>query len=96
MSVGQAQIDEWREHHLAWRRLSSFLDADRPGQDLERVAHHVDHCAECGPTLEELARVVERLATLRRDPPASIVVETVRWLQEQWQRDRRWRAGRVG
>ena len=93
--MGQARIGGWWEHHYARRRLSELLDAELPRQDLERIAHHVDHCAECGPTLQELARVVNGLATLHRDPRASIGTQTVRWLRGQWQRETRWRPRRV-
>jgi predicted anti-sigma-YlaC factor YlaD len=94
MRVGQAWIRDRWEHHFAWPRLSGFLDGDLAGCELERVAHHVDHCAECQPALQELARLVEELAALRRDPPASVGIEIVRCLRAQSERDARRRARR--
>jgi hypothetical protein len=86
--------ERW-EHRFAQRRLSEFLDAELSWPQQQRVACHVEHCAECGRTLRALARVVDGLAALRRESYAPIGIALVEWLRAHWEQDDRLRVGRA-
>lgn len=55
--------DPWRE------RLSEFLDGDLPAEEARRLEEHLESCASCRRTLEELRGVVVRARALEDRPP---------------------------
>jgi hypothetical protein len=59
--------DRWAE------RLSDYLDDELPADDRAAMDEHLLACAECRATLEQLAAVKARAATLRDRDPAPAV-----------------------
>lgn len=68
--------DQWSE------RLSDFLDGELSPEETRRLEEHLESCASCRRTLEELRAVVARAGTLEdRPPPRDLwpgIAETVR------------------
>jgi len=56
--------DPWTE------RLSEYLDGELAPEEREALATHLDSCAVCATTLEELREVVSRARGLADQPPA--------------------------
>lgn len=56
-------MDTWTE------RLSEYLDGEMDPVERVRLERHLQGCAECGATLAELRRVVERAEALADRPP---------------------------
>lgn len=55
--------DQWSE------RLSDFLDGELSREETRRLEEHLESCASCRRTLEELRAVVARAGTLEDRPP---------------------------
>jgi anti-sigma factor RsiW len=58
------ETDSWRA------RLSEYLDDELDPAERAELETHLDGCAECRTTLEQLRRVVARAARLVEAPPA--------------------------
>src|SRR5256714_3555974 len=52
-------------------RLSEYLDGDLPASERPALQAHLQGCAECHATLEQLRRVVARAQRLDDRPPAT-------------------------
>lgn len=58
------------ECHSPWRdRLSEYLDDGLSGSDREGIEAHLEACASCSRTLDELGAVVRRARSLEDRPP---------------------------
>ena len=55
--------DRWMD------RLSDYLDGELPEEERVALEAHLDGCAECTATLEDLTRVVRRARALESSPP---------------------------
>ncbi len=51
-------------------RLSEYLDAELSGSERAALEEHLESCADCARTLEELRRVTTRAGALQDRPPA--------------------------
>lgn len=57
--------------HDQWtNRLSAYLDDELETEERGALQQHLDTCAECAATLDELRRVVHRARALEDRPPA--------------------------
>ena len=56
----------------AWTdRLSEYLDEELAPEERDALAAHLEACAECSATLEDLRRVVTRARALESAGPAT-------------------------
>lgn len=55
--------------HPAPEQLSQFLDGDLPPEEHQRLATHLEVCAECAELLDDLRRVLARAQSLEDRPP---------------------------
>ena|SRR5690242_13541794 len=68
-----------------WREgdLRAYLDRELPGEDLERIASHLEQCEECRSSCERLtsraALVADWMGSLDPAVPAPPVRRPVRW-----------------
>lgn len=70
------RIGNWTQHRWARTRLSAYVDGELTARQRRRLERHADACAECGPALRSLIRVIHALRTLPR-PPAPSVADRV-------------------
>jgi hypothetical protein len=83
--VGQSavtRIGTWAQHRWARSRLSAYVDGELSARQRRRVERHADACAECGPALRSLIRVIDALRRLPR-PPATVADRVVVRLRQE-------------
>ena len=69
------------QHRWARTRLSPYLDGELNPRRRRRLERHVSACAECGPTLRSLIRVIHALRTLPRQPAPDVAERVIARLQ---------------